>query len=284
VLNVAAQAPEGIFRQAWPPPATVRAAVVIAHGAGEHSGRYQHVGQRLADAGYATYALDHHGHGRSAGKPALLDMERAVGDLRSLISDVRGEDPERRVFLLGHSMGGCISLVYACRHQEEIDGLILSSPLAALQAASAPMRIASKALGAVAPGLGVYAVPTEKISHDPDVVRAYEEDPLVFHGKLPARTIAELTRAIEAFPEEVPSLTLPLLVFHGSADEITPVDGSEMVIEEAGSADKTFVLLDGLYHETMNEPEQDEVLDLVVGWLDERSGPRGAAAGAGPAS
>jgi alpha-beta hydrolase superfamily lysophospholipase len=271
VLNVDAQAQEGIFRQSWPTPATARAAVVIAHGAGEHSGRYEHVAQRLTGAGYATYALDHHGHGRSEGKPALLEMDRAVGDLRSLINDVRGEDPERPVFLLGHSMGGCVSLVYACRYQEEIDGLILSSPLAALQAASAPMRIASKALGAVAPGLGVYAVPTEMISHDPEVVRAYEEDPLVFHGKLPARTIAELTRAIEAFPEEVPSLTLPLLVFHGSADEITPVEGSEMVFEEAASTDKTLRIFDGLYHETMNEPEQDQVLELVVGWLDERT-------------
>jgi acylglycerol lipase len=268
---VAADGSEGIFRRAWPAAGEPRASVVIAHGAGEHSGRYEHVAKRLTAAGYATYALDHMGHGRSDGKPALIEMDTVVLDLGALIADVRAEDPERPLFLLGHSMGGCISLEYACRHQEEIEGLILSSPAISLEAAPAPMRALSKALSAVLPGLGVYEVDSEAVSRDPEVVRAYDTDPLVHHGKLPVRTVAELTRSVESFPGRVGELRLPLLLFHGTGDRIVPRDGTEMVAERAGSEDKTLELFDGLYHETLNEPEQDEVLDLVVGWLDERS-------------
>lgn len=263
-----------LYWQAWLPPRPA-ALVAIAHGAGEHSGRYEHVAARLAGASYAVYALDHRGHGRSEGARATIEsLDRVVADLRSFLGLCRERSDDRPLFLLGHSMGGCISLAYACRHQEEIDGLILSSPLASSAAASAPLRAISKALGALAPSLGVYAVETEAISRDPEVVRAYETDPLVFHGKLSARTVAELTRATESFPSQVRKLRLPLLVIHGTGDRITPPAGSEMVVERAASSDKTLRLFDGLYHETLNEPEQGEVLDLVVSWLDQRTKPK----------
>jgi alpha-beta hydrolase superfamily lysophospholipase len=260
-----------LYWQAWLPPRPV-ASVVIAHGAGEHSGRYEHVGSRLAHSSYAAHAHEHRGHGRSQGRPATIDsIDDVVADLRTFIAKCREQAPDRPLFLLGHSMGGCISLAYACRHQHEIDGLILSSPLASTAAAAAPLRAISKALGVLAPTLGIYAVETEAISRDPEIVRDYETDPLVFHGKLPARTVAELTRAAESFPSEVPKLRLPLLVFHGTGDRITPPAGSEMVVERAASEDKTLRLLNGLYHETMNEPERSEVLEMVVSWLDLRT-------------
>lgn len=263
-----------LYWQAWLPPRPA-ATVVIAHGAGEHSGRYEHVAARLVDASYAVYAHEHRGHGRSQGRRATIDsLDAVIADLRSFLAQCREQAPERRLFLLGHSMGGCISLAFACRHQEEIDGLILSSPLASSSAASAPVRAISKALGALAPTLGVYVVETEAISRDPEVVRRYEADPLVFGGKVPARTVAELTRAAESFPSQVGKLRLPLLVFHGTGDRITSPAGSEMVVRGAASDDKTLRLFDGLYHETMNEPEQGEVLDLVVSWLDERTKPK----------
>jgi alpha-beta hydrolase superfamily lysophospholipase len=261
-----------LHRKTWLPDGEPRATVVIAHGAGEHLARYEHVATRLTGAGYAVYALDHRGHGRSEGDRADLgSMDAVVADLRSLIALARSEHPGTKLFLLGHSMGGCISIEYALRHQDEIDGLILSSALASQNAASAATKAISKALGSVLPRLGVYSVETNLISRDPEVVRGYEQDPLVHHGKLPARTVAELTRSIQSFPERVPSLTLPLLVFHGSDDEITEPAGSEMIHAGAGSADKTIVIYDGLYHETLNEPEQGKVLDQIVSWLDQRS-------------
>jgi acylglycerol lipase len=109
------------------------------------------------------------------------------------------------------------------------------------------------------------------VSRDPEVVRDYEQDPLNHQGKLPARTVAELTAAVQRFPEELPSLRLPLLVMHGGADGLVPEAGSHLIHERAGSEDKTLEIFDGLYHEILNEPEQQRVLDLIVAWLDERA-------------
>ena len=263
-----------LFRKTWLPDGEPKATLVLAHGAGEHLGRYEHVAKRLTDGGFVVHALDHRGHGRSEGSRADLgSMDAVVADLQALIALARSERPDLQLFLLGHSMGGCIALEYALRHQDEIDGLILSSPVASLNAASRFEREASKLLSRVVPRLGIHSVDSGLVSRDPEVVTAYDEDPLVHHGKLPARTVGELTRAVESFPDRIPSLTVPLLVFHGSADEITEPAGTERVHSLAGSTDKSIVIFDGLYHETMNEPEQDEVLDQVVEWLEKRAAP-----------
>ena len=112
--------------RAWPVP-DPRAQVLAVHGLGEHSGRYAHVATRLVDFGYAVYALDHRGHGRSGGRRAVVDrMDKVVADLRTFVIFAASQHPERKVFLLGHSMGGTISLAFAARHQEEIAGMVLS--------------------------------------------------------------------------------------------------------------------------------------------------------------
>ena len=127
--------------------------------------------------------------------------------------------------------------------------------------------MAARAVSAVAPSFGVFKVDSSTVSRDPEVVRAYDEDPLVLHDKLPARTVTEIAAAIERFPERLPSLRVPLLVMVGTADELVPPDAAAMVHELAGSEDKTFIEYEGLYHEILNEPEQDEVMDDLVEWL-----------------
>ncbi|HVS44165.1 MAG TPA: lysophospholipase [Candidatus Dormibacteraeota bacterium] len=260
-----------LFWQAWT-PADPRAVVVIAHGAGEHSGRYEHVARRLVDAGYAVYALDHRGHGRSAGRRAFVDrMDRAIADVRTLVGRAASENPGRSLFLLGHSMGGTISIAFAARHQDELAGLALSGPVAVLEAASPALRVVASVLSTLTPNLGVFGVDPSLVSRDPEVVRAYREDPLVFHGKLPARTVAELAAAVGRFPAEVPQIRLPLLVMHGTKDALAPVAGATMVHERAASTDKTLRLYEGLYHEILNEPERQTVLGDLLSWLDDRS-------------
>jgi acylglycerol lipase len=261
-----------LFWQAWLPSVdSPRAVVVIAHGASEHSSRYSHVAERLVAAGYGVYALDHRGHGRSQGKRAQLDrLDHVVSDLHAFVELAGGRHPSAPAYLLGHSMGGAISIAYAVRHQNTLAGLLLSGAVADPGAANAVTRALSKILSAVAPDLGVYTVEASLVSRDPEVVRDYEEDPLNYHGKLPARTVAELTGAVDRFPDEVRGLRLPLLVMHGGADAMVPVAGSRMVHERAGSEDKTLEIYDGLFHEILNEPEQERVLDKIVGWLDER--------------
>jgi acylglycerol lipase len=257
-----------LYRQSWLPEGDVRAVVVLAHGAGEHSGRYAHVAARLVDEGYGVYALDHRGHGRSDGPRALIDrMQSAVADLDSLTVLASSEHADARVFLLGHSMGGAIALRYAIAHQDRLTGMLLSGPLAALEAASPAQRAAAKVLSAVVPRLPLIAVDASLVSRDPAVVEAYKDDPLVFHGKLPVRTVAELAAAVESFPDGVRSITLPTLIMYGTADQLVPPAGAVMVSERIGSTDTTVKPYEGLYHEILNEPERDRVLDDIAGWL-----------------
>jgi acylglycerol lipase len=243
-----------------------RAVVVLVHGASEHSGRYAHVAGRLLDEGYAVYALDHRGHGRSEGPRALIDrMASAVADLDSLVG-VAGPP----VFLLGHSMGGTVALAYALRHQDRLRGLVLSGPLAALEAAPAATRVAARILSALTPRLPLVSIDATLISRDPAVVRAYVEDPRVYHGKLPVRTVSELAGTIDALPDAVPAITIPTLIMYGTADGLCPPEGSLMLAERIGAADKTLLAYDGLYHEIFNEPEQERVLDDLCSWLAAR--------------
>lgn len=264
-----------IFWRSWLPADSPTGLVLVSHGAGEHSGRYEHVGQALAGAGYAVFALDHRGHGRSAGARAVITrMDDALDDLDALRTLAVGRHAGIPVFLLGHSMGATIALRYAISHGDRLHGLILSGALAELDAAPAPLRAIVPVLSAVAPQLGLIAVDPASVSRDPAVVSAYEADPLVHHGKLPARTIAEIAGAVASFPAAVASITTPTLIAYGTADRLCPPSGSLMLHERIGASDKTLLAYEGLAHEILNEPEQDRVLHDLLGWLRARNGSR----------
>jgi alpha-beta hydrolase superfamily lysophospholipase len=261
-----------LYWQAWLPEGEPRAVVVLAHGASEHSSRYGWVGEQLAGRGFALYALDHRGHGKSEGARALIDrMANAVEDLDRLVLRAREAHPGRPVFLLGHSMGGAVALSYTTEHEDRLDGLVLSAPVAVLEAASPVTRAIGRLLSAVAPGLGVYSIDATAVSRDPEVVRDYEQDPLNYHGKLPARTVAELSVAVSGFPDAVRQFHLPLLVLVGTADRLVPPEGSDLIHDLAGSSDKAIEHYDGLYHEILNEPEKERVVADLAQWLEARS-------------
>jgi alpha-beta hydrolase superfamily lysophospholipase len=259
--------------RSWLPDGEPRAVVVIAHGAGEHIGRYEHVATRLVSERYAVYGLDHRGHGHSEGPRALVDrLAYTVADLDQFVAFAAGEYSRQDVFLLGHSMGGCISVRYAISHQQRLQGLLLSGPLAALDAAPAPVRIMAAVLSALTPRLPLFAVDASLVSRDPAVVKAYEADPLVYHGKLPVRTISELAGAVAAFPDSVSAITIPTLIMYGTEDKLAPPAGSVMLSERIGAADKTLIPYEGLYHEILNEPEQNQVMDDMCAWLNAHVG------------
>jgi alpha-beta hydrolase superfamily lysophospholipase len=271
---LAGQGGRRIFWQAWTPEATARAVVVLVHGAGEHGGRYEHVAARLVDEDYAVYAPDHRGHGRSEGPRALVDrLNNAVSDLDRLVVIAASMHPGVPVFMLGHSMGGTIAVVYALDHQDRLAGMILSGPLAAIDA-PAPVRAAGRVLSMLAPRLPMIGVDPSLVSRDPEVVAAYRSDPLVHHGKLPARTVAELAAAIDCFPDRAPEITLHTLILYGSADGLCPPRGSQLLGERIGTPDKTVKPYHGLYHEILNEPEREQVLDDICAWLAVRTSNR----------
>jgi alpha-beta hydrolase superfamily lysophospholipase len=177
-------------------------------------------------------------------------------------------DAPRKPFLFGHSFGGFLSLAFATRRQSEIQGLMLSAPVAVLEAASPVQRLAGHLLSAIAPKLGVFDIDSSTVSRDPEVVRDYDADPLNHHGKLPARTVHEMAQEIGRFPQTIPNITVPLLLQVGTADELVPPRSSELVYEWASSDDKTIKRYDGLYHEILNEPERATVVADTLAWLD----------------
>ena len=261
-----------LFRRWWRPSDPPTAVVVLVHGAGEHSGRYEFVAERLVDDGYAVHALDHRGHGNSQGPRALIDrVEHAVTDLDALVSAAVQHEAAASlpVVMVGHSMGAMIALRYAGDHQHRLDGLALSGALASIEA-SAALRIVGHAVSVVAPRLGLVAIDSSLISRDPAVVAAYRADPLVHHGKLPARTAAEIADTVAGFPAQVPEITIPTLIMYGTADQLCPPAGSEMLDQRIGAADKRVIAYEGLYHEIFNEPERDAVLSDLSDWLTVR--------------
>jgi lysophospholipase len=260
-----------IFWHSWTPAEAARGAIVLVHGVGEHSGRYEHVVARLLDEGYAVHASDHRGHGRSDGPRAFIeDMDDVVADVDTLVNRAVASHPGVPLFMLGHSMGGLISLRYALAHQERLSGLILSAALAAIESVTKPLELVGRALSVLAPRTPLIAIDPSLVSRDPAVVAAYVSDPLVHHGKLPARTAAQLADAVERFPTTVGAITVPTLILYGTADGLCPPAGSEMLARLIGSADATVKAYEGLFHEILNEPERDAVLEDIVAWLAAR--------------
>jgi alpha-beta hydrolase superfamily lysophospholipase len=261
-----------LFARAWVPEHEPRALVVISHGLAEHGGRYQGLASHLVGEGYAVHAIDHRGHGQSRGA-ARANIERfgrVVGDLAAYIGRVQREHGGRRTFLLGHSMGGLVALACALRVQDSLHALVLSAPALAAGEAASPLRLLlARLLSAVAPGTGVLTLPASAVSRDPAVVSAYEQDPLVFRGSIPARTLVELLQAMSATSARVHELRLPVLLQHGSADQLVPLAAVQDIYQRLGtSGSRTLRVYDGLYHEVYNEPERERVIGDLVHWLD----------------
>ncbi len=261
-----------IVYDVWTPDTQPRAVVVLAHGLGEYARRYDHVAQRFGEAGLVTYALDHRGHGRSGGKRMLVrNVSEYTADFDTLVGIAKREHPGLKCIVVGHSMGGGIVFAYGVERPDNYDLMVLSAPAVAAQDLVHPLvALTAKMLGVILPGLPVTELELEAISRDPAVVEAYMNDPLVYHGRVPAGVGRALLQVGETMPQRAPALTAPLLVVHGSDDRLIPTDGSHRLVECVGSSDVELKVYPGLYHEVFNEPERDQVLDDVVGWITER--------------
>jgi acylglycerol lipase len=275
-----------LFWRSWTPDdAPARAVIVLVHGLGEHSGRYDHLVARLVGEGYAVHAADHRGHGRSDGPRALIEnMVDVVTEVDTLVDRAAAAQPGVPVFMLGHSMGGLIALRYALAHQERLAGVILSGTLAQLDPVPKPLELVGRALSVIAPRTPLIAIDPALVSRDPAVVEAYRSDPLVHHGKVPARTAVQLADAVARLPSTVGAISVPTLILYGAADALCPPAGSVMLGERIGATDTTVKAYAGLFHEIFNEPERETVLDDLVTWLAPRVSPTTPATGSGPAA
>ena len=256
-----------LYWQAWLPPSP-RGVLLLCHGLGEHAGRYGNVVDAVVPDGWAVYGLDQRGHGLSGGRRAHIeryaDLLTDVDVFRRTVVD---RHPDLPVVLLGHSMGGQIALAYALDHQDDLAGLVLSAPALAGDVVPKPVVPLLRALGRVAPRLRPAGIDVTKISKDPAVVAAYQADRLVHHGKPTLALGLGIVGQFAVLPERARDLTLPLLLQHGSVDALTDPVGTRLLAATAGSADKTVLWYDGLWHEIYNEPERARPLADLRAWL-----------------
>ena len=258
-----------IHMRSWH-PAAPRAVVVICHGVNSHSGQYLWTGERLAAAGFAVYAYDHRGRGKSAGRRFYIDeIGDYTEDLGTFIALAKSREPGRKIFLLGHSAGGVVSCTWALDHQVEIAGFICES-FAFQVPAPAPALALVRLLARIAPKLPALKLKMKDFTRDPAALRALESDPLTLGEVQPARTVAALLEATDRMRRGFASITLPLLIMHGTADKATMPAGSQFFYEQAGSNDKTLKLYEGHFHDLLNDLDKDKVLADVISWIEAR--------------
>lgn len=261
-----------LYYQTWTPETEPTALLLLLHGLGEHSARYQHVADCFVARGYAVYALDHLGHGKSDGVPGYVDkFSHYLNGAKALLEKAEEENPRTPIFLVGHSMGGLISACLLLERQSSFVGCVLSGP--AIKAVEEPSRLSLviiRLLSSLMPRIGVLQLDANGVSRDPQIVAAYLSDPLVFKGKTSARLTFEIFNAMQRLVDNAAAIELPILLMHGEADKMAAAEGSTILHDKIRSSDKTLILYKDLYHEIFNEPERDKVLADMANWLQDR--------------
>ncbi|RHX89010.1 alpha/beta hydrolase [Leptospira stimsonii] len=252
-----------LYCQSWTKPNANRL-LIFHHGFGEHSGRYTNLLRFFAKSDINFYSFDMRGHGRSEGRRGHADsFDQYVRDLSDFASEVLKREQKDRFFLLGHSLGGAVALRYSQEgiNQDNILGLILSSPalLVRMDFKKQLKKIAAGFLSKISPTTTVDAeLDLQFLSHDPDVIEAYRQDPLV-HGKVSFRMGSELLEIGPKLIKKAGILRCPVLILHGQEDGIVDVNGSTELYKNLIYRNKRIKIYPGLYHELMNEfPEHRE--------------------------
>jgi alpha-beta hydrolase superfamily lysophospholipase len=262
-----------LFRRAWLPPEPQRL-LVLVHGYAEHSGRYEHVGAWLAARGCAVHAYDHQGHGRSDGvRGHVRRFSDLLDDLELFLARVRDEQPGLPAFLVGHSMGGLVVAAFVRERRPELVGAVTSgAALCLAEVPSGPRLLALRLLRRVAPRLAMTSpVDPEALSRDPEVGRAYLEDPLVFR-RMTLSLAAEFFDAGRRTLAGAADVHIPMLLLHGEADPLCPASGSRTFHEQLGTPGSDLRIYPELRHEIFNEPEQERVFADLLEWLRGREG------------
>ncbi|MBT8058406.1 MAG: lysophospholipase [Gammaproteobacteria bacterium] len=265
--------------RSWTPEAPC-GVIAIVHGLAEHGGRYRETGEAFARAGWAVYACDLRAHGLSPDPPGsgrvhvkrFSDFSRDVDALLGLVREHHSELP---LFILGHSMGGLISIRYALDKPRDLAGAIISSPALGIHPDSKPppaLRLLVRVLSVLAPRLRVDTeLDPKAISRDPAVVQAYVDDPLV-SSRVSARWYAEFLKTMKQTHRDAASLGVPMLLMQSGDDRLVDPEAARSWAALAPQGKVELHVWEGLYHEMFNEPEKERVRERVQTWLRERVG------------
>ncbi len=260
--------------QTWTPDGPPRAVVLVTHGLGEHSGRYLHVGQALAAAGFVAVAYDLRGHGRSTGKRGYApSFNTFLDDLAGVHAWAAGQHPGLKHFLFGHSTGGLITLAFAIRRRPAAAGVVATAPWLDLTYRPPVWKVwLAQVLRRIWPSLTLSHELDAHIplSHDAAFLASMPDLDLT-HSLIGVGLGLELLDVAADTLARAPELQLPLLVLHGEADAAVNPAGSRQFVQQAGSADKALRTYAGMYHEICNETERERVLADIIAWLAPRA-------------
>lgn len=256
-----------LFTRTWRPAAPPRGVVVIVPGFNSHSAYYGWAAGQLVASGLATYALDLRGRGRSDGERFYVErFADYLDDVAALVAHARAREGDLPIFLLGHSAGGVVGCLYAIERGDELAGFVCESFAYKVPAPDFALAVL-KGVGHVAPHVHVLKLKNEHFSRDPAVVAAMNSDPLIAGESQSAETAAELVRADERLEKAFASITVPLLILHGTHDKATKPGGSQALFDAAGSTDKMLKLYDGHYHDLLNDLGKQAVMDDIRSWI-----------------
>lgn len=266
-----------LFARTWHAPDSNHiATVALVHGLGEHCGRYGEVAKEMNNNGITVCSMDLRGHGNSPGERAFVEkFDRYLNDVDALLDSIEADPSNagKSIFLMGHSMGGCISTLYAIErlpHRKSFPKvLILSSPALKMgEDINSCLICIGRILSCVLPHAPLKELDIANLSRDQKVVEDYRNDPLVFHGRIPARTGAEILKAMKRIEKGRNTLTLPVYIFYGTDDRLTEVRGNQEFFANISNVkDKTSKVYEGSYHETLNDLDRDRVIGDLISWM-----------------
>lgn len=255
------------YGQIWKAKET-KAVVVLAHGMGEHSSRYNQVAKKLTDNGFSVVAFDHFGHGKTDGKRGHNpNFDAVLESLSVVIEKAKNLFPEKPIFLYGHSMGGNVVVNYVLRKNHNLKGVIATSPFLKLAFKPPAVKLfVGKLLQNLVPSLTMgNELDINALSRDKIEVEKYMNDPLV-HSKIsPNYSIKFIETGLWSI-ENASKLNIPMLFLHGKADSITSYKGSQEFVDNSDKA--KIKLFEGGYHELHNDLCKEEMLQDVVNWLN----------------
>ena len=245
-----------------------RAQLLILHGYTEHCRRYDKLVEKVNSIGFNVIRYDHRGYGQSEGKRAYISsFKQYTDDVRQVVKN--HTEPGLPLFIAGWSMGGLILASYLIEEgdQHVAGALFFSSALKISEDLSPFLQKISGVLSMLVPWLRTIKLETEYLSRDPEVIKDYLNDPLVYKKGTYARTGGEMIKYTKLTQREFDKISCPLLILHGTGDKLTDYRGSVKLYEDAKSTDKELKLFEGWYHELTNEPEKNEVFKVVTEWL-----------------
>lgn len=256
-----------LFVRSWRPTANARGVVVIVPGFNSHSGYFGWTAEQLVAADLAVYAVDLRGRGQSDGERYYVEkFTDYVDDVSAVVRLAKSREPGLPAFLLGHSAGGVVACLYALDYPGELTGLISESFAHEIPAPDFALAV-FKGLGHLAPHAHILHLKNEIFTRDPKAVAVMQADPLIAHETQPTKTLAEMVRADERLKRQFPSMTLPVLILHGTADQATKPSGSQHFYDKVGSSDKTLKIYEGHFHDLLNDLDKEVVMEDIKTWI-----------------